>query len=118
MSYHKLTKNIHERTWSRKDGTTGKALYFKLEVDGRIVHRLACDPENPSRMARNKREAEFFLARWRVKLVQDLPETGPKEISFGQFLEDFYLPGAKVNLRHFSGTVRYQCNVLKRYFDK
>ncbi len=41
MSFRKITKNIYERSWKRKDGTIAKTLYFWLMIDGKVVHQRA-----------------------------------------------------------------------------
>ena len=47
MSFRKITKNIYERSWKRKDGTIAKTLYFWLMIAGKEFHQHAVDPDNP-----------------------------------------------------------------------
>jgi len=47
MSFRKITKNIYERSWKRKDGSVAKAFYFKLMIAGKQFHQKACNPDNP-----------------------------------------------------------------------
>ena len=119
MSFRKITKNIYERSWRRKDGTIAKTLYFWLMIDGKVVHQRAFDPDNPKKVARTKRDAESFLAKWRVKLETDKqPEKPkPKEITWGQFVKDYYEPIAQAKLRHYARSAGYQLRVLNGYFE-
>jgi integrase len=119
MSFRKITKNIYERSWKRKDGTIAKTLYFWLMIDGKVVHQRAIDPDNPKKTARTKREAENFLAKWRVKLETDKqPEKSkPKEITWGKFVKDYYEPIAQAKLRHYGRSAGYQLRVLNAYFE-
>jgi integrase len=66
--FKKIGTGIYERTWKRQDGSIGKVLYIKIEVNGKEVSRKAVDPDNPKRVATTKREAESFRARWRILL--------------------------------------------------
>src|SRR5262245_26662446 len=62
MSFRKITKNIYERSWKRKDGNVAKSFYFKLMIAGKEIHQKACHPDNPKIAAKTKREAESFYA--------------------------------------------------------
>src|SRR5262245_9018834 len=119
MSFRKITKNIYERSWERKDGSVAKSFYFKLMIAGKQFHQKACNPDNPKVAAKTKREAESFYAKWRVKLEAD-PEVGktkPSEVTWGEFVKDYYEPVAKANLRHYNRSVGYQIKVLNSHFE-
>ncbi len=117
--FRKITKNIYERSWKRKDGTTVKTLYFWLMIEGKVVHQRAVDPDNPKKIARTKRDALNFLAKWRVKLEIDEhhEKLKPKEITWGKFVKDYYEPIAQAKLRHYARSAGYQISVLNRYFE-
>ena len=89
------------------------------KTDGKVVHQRAIDPDNPKKTARTKREAENFLAKWRVKLETDKqPEKSkPKEITWGKFVKDYYEPIAQAKLRHYGRSAGYQLRVLNGYFE-
>jgi len=119
MSFRKITKNIYERSWKRKDGSVAKAFYFKLMIAGKQFHQKACNPDNPKVAAKTKREAESFYAKWRVKLEvgPEIEKTKPKEITWGEFVKNYYEPVAKANLRHYGCSAGYQIRVLNSHFE-
>src|SRR5215510_7566212 len=47
MSFRKITKNIYERSWKRKDGSVAKAFYFKLMIAGKQFHQRHVIPISP-----------------------------------------------------------------------
>jgi len=72
------------------------------------------------RIRKTKREAESFYTKWRVKLESG-PETGkakPKEITWGEFVKNYYEPVAKANLRHYDRSAGYQIKVLSSHRDE
>ena len=119
MSFRKITKNIYERSWKRKNGSVATSFYFKLMIAGQEIHRRACDPDNPKIVAKTKREAEGFRAKWRVKLEAgpEPEKTKPKEITWGEFVKNYYEPVAKANLRHYKRSAGYQVKVLNSHFE-
>src|SRR5262245_45068605 len=88
-------------------------------IAGKQFHQKACNPDNPKVAAKTKREAESFYAKWRVKLEAG-PETEkakPKEITWGEFVKNYYEPVAKANLRHYDRSAGYQIKVLNSHFE-